>query len=470
MGLDSAIFLFFLAIVALMQAGLPGRGRVIVLLAASVCFYAAASVNYLILLLVLCSLNYWAVLGLSRLAGPRLRTWVFGGAVLINLLVLIAFKYAGTLIGQLLAYCGWHGSGVAPLHLATPLGLSYFTFQMLACVTDVYRGNWKLESGFFRFILFGFFFPQISSGPIPRAERLWPQLSSGGLPTTEDRLAGLRLITYGFFKKYVVANRLTSYINPVFALPTGVGTLPVLMACIFNALQLYADFSGYVDIAIGSARFLGIRLDPNFDRPFISTSITELWRRWHMSLSFWLRDYLYMPLLIRIRNLGLVGVVLALVITFAICGLWHAATWTYLLFGVSQGVAMSVEFLTKSWRNKRLKKFPKPLVGVAGRIYTLGFFILAEVMFRSMNVSQAGAIYRHLFQVKFSGMFDYATAPEIKLYYLLLDCAAIGIWYVIAFWLRRTSDRTTPWFVLACGLLILFLGRLSTAQFIYAAF
>ena len=213
MGLDSAIFLFFLAIVALMQAGLPGRGRVIVLLAASVCFYAAASVNYLILLLVLCSLNYWAVLGLSRLAGPRLRTWVFGGAVLINLLVLIAFKYAGTLIGQLLAYCGWHGSGVAPLHLATPLGLSYFTFQMLACVTDVYRGNWKLESGFFRVILFGFFFPQISSGPIPRAERLWPQLSSGGLPTTEDRLAGLRLITYGFFKKYVVANRLTSYIR-----------------------------------------------------------------------------------------------------------------------------------------------------------------------------------------------------------------------------------------------------------------
>lgn len=470
MGLDSAIFLLFLAIVALAQAGLPGRGRVIVLLAASLCFYAASSVNYLILLLVLCSLNYWAVLGLGRLSVPRFRTWFFGGAVTVNILVLIAFKYAGALIGQLLAHCGWHGPGNASLHPATPLGLSYFTFQMLACVTDAYRGTWKLESGFFRFILFGFFFPQISSGPIPRAERLWPQLSSGGLPTHEDRLAGLRMITYGFFKKYVVANRLTSYVNPVFDLPTGVGTLPVLLACIFNALQLYADFSGYVDIAIGSARFLGIRLDPNFDRPFISTSITELWRRWHMSLSFWLRDYLYMPLLIRIRNLGLVGVVLALVITFAICGLWHAATWTYLLFGVSQGVAMSVEFLTKSWRNKRLKKFPKPLVGVAGRLYTLGFFVLAEVMFRSANVSQAADIYRHLLQLKLSGMFDYATAPEIKPYYLLLDCAAIGIWYALAAWRRRTSDRTTPWFVLVCGLLILFLGRLSTAQFIYAAF
>jgi len=470
MGLDSAIYLLFLGFVAVVHTWIPGRWRVTALLGASLIFYAASSINYLILLLGLCSFNYGAVSYLSRILDQRRRTCIFAGAVMANLTALIAFKYAGAFIGEGLARFGWHGQGTEVIPWVIPLGLSYFTLQMLACVTDAYRRTWKLDQGFTQFVLFGLFFPQISSGPIPRAERLLPQLASGGCPTAEDRLAGLRLIAYGLFKKYVVANRLNEYVSIIFTVPSGIGTLPALLACGFNALQLYADFSGYVDIAIGSARLLGIRLNPNFDRPLSSTSVTELWRRWHMTLSFWLRDYLYMPLLIRIRIFGKLGVVLTLVITFAICGIWHAATWTYLLFGISQGLAMSVEFLTKSWRAKRLKRLPKRLVAWAGNIYTLGFFALAQVLFRAANLSQARGIYSRMFHLQMSGMFT--ASPEGKPYFLALDCAAIGVGIGVAFFYHRTSDRptSTPWFVLLCALSILFFGHLGSAHFIYAAF
>ena len=249
---------------------------------------------------------------------------------------------------------------------------------------------------------------------------------------------------------------------------TDIGTLPVLLACGFNALQLYADFSGYVDIAIGSARLLGIRLDPNFDRPLTSTSVIEFWRRWHMTLSFWLRDYLYLPLLIRIRTLGKTGVALALVITFAICGIWHAATWTYLLFGISQGLAMSAEFLTKSWRSKWLKRVPQRLVAWAGNFYTLSFFVLTQVFFRSVDLSQARGVFSRLFHLRMSGMFG--VVNEDRPYFVALDCVAIGAWMGVAYFCQRTTGRSTPWFVLLCALLIVFLGHLGAAHFIYAAF
>ncbi len=468
MGLDTSNFLLFLGFVAIIQAMLPERGRVVLLLCASLAFYALSSVSYLVLLLVLCGLNYASLLVLKGTSNPRRRTWAFTGTVLANLAVLIAFKYASGLLGEVSARLGWPDRGGGAMSIAVPLGLSYITFQMLACVTDAYRQTWQIKEGFGRFALFGFFFPQISSGPIPRADRLLPQLDGGGRPTAEDRLIGARMIAYGFFKKLVVANRLSEYVSAVFKAPPADNSLPVLLSCFFNALQLYADFSGYVDIAIGSARFLGIRLDPNFDRPYLSTSVTEFWRRWHMTLSFWLRDYLYMPLVIRLRSLGRLGIALALIGTFAICGIWHGPRWTYLLFGVVQGVAMTVEFLTKSWRAKRLRKFPAKLVSMAGNFYALGFFVLSQVLFRSVSLAQAGDIYGRLFRFRFSGGIGEFIGTWR--YYFALSCAAVAAWFIVFSLLRRTSDRMTPWFLAFCACCILFLGGLATGHFIYAAF
>jgi len=242
MGLDTSIFLLFLACVAVIQAGLPERGRVVALLCASLIFYAYSSVGYLALLLTLCGLNYCSLLSLKRSADQRWRTWVFAGTIAANLAVLIAFKYASGLLGEIAARLGWHGQGGEVMRLAVPLGLSYVTFQMLACVTDAYRQTWQINEGFGRFALFGFFFPQISSGPIPRAASLLPQLDTGGRPAAEDRLAGLRMIAYGFFKKYVVASRLSEYVAAIFNDPPAGNSLPSLLAACFSALQLYADF------------------------------------------------------------------------------------------------------------------------------------------------------------------------------------------------------------------------------------
>jgi D-alanyl-lipoteichoic acid acyltransferase DltB (MBOAT superfamily) len=468
MGLDTAKFLLFLSCVAVLQAWLPARGRVLLLLCASLVFYALSSVGYLVLLLALCGLNYGALIGLAKASEPRRRTWIFTIAILANVAVLVLFKYAREALGTGLGRLGWTGPGGEALSVAVPLGLSYISFQMMACVTDAYRQTWQVEGGYGQFAVFGMFFPQITSGPIARAGNLLPQLGIGGRPTAEDRLVGMRMIAYGLFKKFVVANRLSEYVAAIFKEPPTTNSAPVVLAACFNALQLYADFSGYVDIAIGSARFLGIRLDPNFDRPYVSTSVTEFWRRWHMTLSFWLRDYLYMPLVIRIRALGRLGIVLALVFTFAICGLWHGATWPFVLFGVAQGVAMTAEMLTKQWRGKRLKRVPKALIITAGSLYTLGFFVLSQVMFRSVDLAQAGSVYRGLIHLRLSGGINELLGA--RPYIFAFDFAAVAVWIVMSQLYRRTTNRTAPWFVGLCALLILFLGRLGTARFIYAAF
>lgn len=473
MGVDSAIYFLVLAVVAVLHALLPGRRRVFLLLSASLAFYAVSSLPYLLLMAVLGVTNYFAARHLSKDSNTKSRQRVFAGTVLVNLCILTAFKYLRGPLGQLLAgldHRAFGSDGVA--HLAAPLGISYFVFAMLACITDAYRQTWKLEGGIADFLLFGLFFPQISSGPIPRANRLLPQLITSADPTAEDRIAGLRMIAYGLFKKYVVANRLNEYVDTIFLSASEATPIQVALACAFNFIQLYADFSGYVDIAIGSARLLGVRLDPNFDRPFKSTSVTELWRRWHMTLSFWLRDYVYMPMLIRIRALGKFGVVLALVVTFALCGLWHGAAWTFILFGVSQGIAMSVEFLSKSWRSKMFKAVPSVIVALAGNIYTLAFFAITEVVFRAHDLAQAATVYRALFNWHLTTAP--LTFPDVKPFYLALDLFAVACWWAVAklYYSGPTSAKAhwTPWFALACASLILFIGHLGAAHFIYAAF
>jgi D-alanyl-lipoteichoic acid acyltransferase DltB (MBOAT superfamily) len=473
MGLQEASYFLFLGLVAVVSSVVAPRWRVAVLFAASLFFYARSSPEYLVLFLALSTLNYWAAVYLSRDQDFPGRGRIFGAILALDLVVLFVFKYLKYVVGMFAAHPG-SATSQTVFKLALPLGISYFTFQMVACVTDAYRRDFRAGGGWLRFMLFGVFFPQITSGPIPRAGRLLPQLSGELNATAEDREAGLRLIAYGLFKQYVVANRLSDYVEQIFSQSAQGGslpysTLPTILACVFNALNLYANFSGYVDIARGSARVLGIHLDLNFDRPFISTSVSEFWRRWHMTLSFWLRDYIYMPLLIRIRELGMTGVIIALIITFAICGLWHDAAWTYLFFGVAQGVAMSAELLTKRWRTKRLKLLPSRAVLVAGWLYTMTFFVLSEVFFRASSLANAWQVFGSVFQWHLPhNVRD--VFVNMGPFNFLFDLVAVGAWLGVSQVMRRESTMSTPIFVFVCALLILFLGQLGTAHFIYAGF
>ncbi len=472
MQLQEAGYFLFLGAVALGYSMMPPRRRTLFLLACSAAFYALSSVTYMVMYLALGTVNYAAALRLSQDEGGAHRTRIFGGVVALNLAVLVTFKYLTHWIDSIINGPVPHADGA--FRIAVPLGISYFTFQMVASVTDAYRRGWKPAGDWHRFLLFSIFFPQITSGPIPRPGRLLPQLSGDVQPTADDRAAGLRLIAYGLFKKFVVANRLNDYVTQIFSAQDPLTAphysgLPTLLGCIYNVLNLYADFSSYVDIAVGSARFIGIRLDPNFDRPFTSTSITEFWRRWHMTLSFWLRDYLYMPLLIRIRQFGMWGVIAALMFTFAVCGIWHDATWPYLIFGILQGAAMGLELLTKRWRTRNFKRLSARRVALAGWIYTVTFFMLSEVFFRSSSLGTANGILGALIRFEpiagsgdlfaYKGPFDF-----------IMNIVVVTLWLVVAPVAREARLLSTPNFVFLCAILVLFLGRLGGGQFIYAGF
>jgi len=474
MALQDSGYFLFLAIVALLHARLRPSGRLRLLLLASLVFYGMSSLPYLAMFLALITLNFWTASQLRDLDDGAARAFVFYGALAANLAVLVFFKYCLQLL---------HVEGAPPvldaprsalMALAIPMGISYFTFQMLSCVVDAYRRDWRLEHGWSEFAAFGLFFPQITSGPIPRTPHLLPQMAAQRGADAEDISIGLRMIGYGLFKKYVVANRINPYVAEIFANPIDAATLhystlPTLIGCLLNVLNLYADFSSYVDIAVGSARIVGIRLDPNFDRPFSSTSVTEFWRRWHMTLSFWLRDYIFMPTVIRLGNLGTAGVIIALLSTFAICGIWHDATWPYLLFGVSQGIAMSMELLTKRWRKRNLKRVSTVLLVRLGWMYTMSVFVLSEVLFRAPRLEDATRVFSHLFDVQpfrsagelfaFKGPFEFA-----------LNFVVVALWFATAALYRRSRVIQTPAFLFIAGALILSLGCFGTGHFIYAGF
>jgi D-alanyl-lipoteichoic acid acyltransferase DltB (MBOAT superfamily) len=424
------------------------------------------------LLLLVTGLNYAAVQKLTALNDRRKRTLVFSLAVVFDVGLLAFYKLAAIYLplGSIQGTLG----GLLPVTkaslLAFPLGLSFFIFQMISCVTDVYRRKYQWNSGAGSFFLFAFFFPQISAGPIPRAGALVPQLTSPRRPTAENLEAGIALFTYGLFKKLVVANRLQTYVDHVFVINLRTSAIPVLVASVFNALRLYADFSGYTDMARGSARLFGIDLAENFNYPLLAESVTEFWQRWHMTLSSWLRDYLYKPLVFRIRRVGdSTAVVVAIVFTFLICGLWHRCSWPFAVFGLMNGVVLSLEFLTRRPRSLWLKRWPWLGTPWFGRAYVFSFFVLTGVMFRVSTLSRAWQLYGKILVPRWP-----ATAPElfghIGPMLFLINFTALALWGGVAAVRPKWAEQHCARFVLLCAVIMLTLGHLSEGDFIYVAF
>lgn len=243
--------------------------------------------------------------------------------------------------------------------MVLPIGLSFHTFQAMSYTLEVYRGNQKAERHFGIYALYVMFFPQLVAGPIERPQNILYQFHEKKFFLYENVILGLRIIAFGFFKKLVIADRVGMYVNEVYSDPNNSPPIAVFSAVMLFAVQIYTDFSGYSDIARGTAKVLGYDLLINFNYPFRSLSITEFWRRWHISLSTWFNDYLFTPLLISFRNLKKVGIALALLITFFLSGLWHGAGWTFIIYGLMHGVVMVIEFLTKKFRKNTILTLPK---------------------------------------------------------------------------------------------------------------
>ncbi|MBL8155398.1 MAG: MBOAT family protein [Anaerolineae bacterium] len=326
-------------------------------------------------------------------------------AMAASLTVLAVFKYfnfvAETVAALSLSVV------YSPVTILLPIGISFFTFQALSYVFDVYRGAVEPERHLGIFATYIAFFPQLLAGPLTRASVLIPQLRAAVAPTEEDMVAGMRLVLWGAFKKVVVADTLALYVNAVFDHPKDHTGLTLVLATFFFAFQIYCDFSGYSAIAIGAARMLGIRLAINFRQPYLATSIRDFWRRWHISLSTWFRDYIYIPL--GGNRAGLVRTLLSILIVFALSGLWHGARWTFVIWGLIHGVMLVAQaLLERAQRHPRWGKALRWPPLVTGGI-TFLLVCLAWVFFRANSFDDALYIFSHMFSGNAS--MDFILAP-----------------------------------------------------------
>lgn len=383
MSFYSLTFAVFLAAVVFLYFLVPQARRTLVLLAASVLFYVSFTPQYIFVLFALILLDYCAGLSIERASGMRKRAWL-ALSLAANLGLMAAFKYSPAVLGI----------SLGPI----PLGLSFHTFQAMAYNIEVYRGRQPAERSFPVFALYVLFFPQIAAGPIERPQNLIPQFRELHRFTYANAVSGLQLVVWGLFQKYVVANRLAALVNSVYA-HLGLCSGPVVaFAAVCFSFQIFCDFSGYSDIAVGTAQILGFRLTRNFNRPFHSDSMAEYWKRWHISLSTWMRDYVFFPLCG--RRPGMPRICASIMAAFLANGLWHGARWNYLVSGLLHGVYRVTELICgralsrAGWTLDPV--WSRPL-RIARTVLVFSLITFAFIFFRGDNLAQSFHAVQRLF-------------------------------------------------------------------------
>ncbi len=390
---NSVHFAFFFLIAAVLLAVTPARHRWIPLLAASYYFYASWRAEHLLVLVGATLATYLAALGMSACVYPGAKKTILWVCLIVNIGTLFFFKYFNFFSRSLNeALHAWNIFADVPIvDIVLPIGISFYLFQSTGYVVDVYRGRVRPERHLGRFALFVAFWPQILAGPIGRAEQLLPQFKQAHGFDYQRVVRGLRLMLWGLFKKVVIADHLAVYVGQVYGQLETYRGFPLIFAAVFYTLQIYCDFSGYTDMARGSARIMGFELMENFSRPYFAKSMREFWQRWHISLSSWFRDYVYIPL--GGRRVAPWRWYANLMITFTLSGLWHGANWTFVIWGAIHGGCLVLEYVSggfqarladKLFRNKNSVGHKAVQAGI-----TLSLICLAWVFFRSDTVADA---------------------------------------------------------------------------------
>ncbi|GAA4493456.1 MBOAT family protein [Hymenobacter ginsengisoli] len=399
---NSLHFLVFFPVVIGLYFALPGRWRAPLLLVSSYYFYLSWKPAYGLLLAATTLLDYFSGVRMSRLASPaQRRPWLYL-SLASNLGTLFIFKYFNFFTHTAVELAAaLHVPFAAPtLALALPVGVSFYTFQSVAYIVDVYQGKLAAEQHLGRFALFVAFWPQLVAGPIERGGQMLPQLQQPHGFDYGRVASGLRLMAWGMFKKVVIADRLALLANPAFDHPQGFEGPALLVAVAAFTGQIYADFSGYTDLARGAARVLGYNLVLNFRQPYLATSVGDFWRRWHMSLSSWFRDYVYIPL--GGSRAGKVRTQLNVFIVFLLSGLWHGASWTFILWGALHGTYLIAESLTAPSRAALAQRLRLPARPGLQRLLstgtTLALVAYAWIFFRANSLPDALYVAGHLFQ------------------------------------------------------------------------
>lgn len=405
MVFNSFAFLVFFPIVLILYRVLPKRARWMMLLAASYFFYMSWQADLIYLILFTTVISYSCALGIEKSQKQSVKKLLAITAAVASLGVLFFFKYFNFLAGNICSLINLFGTDIKfSLDLMLPVGISFYTFQTLSYVIDVYRGTMKAERHFGYYALYVSYFPQLVAGPIERPENLLPQLKADNPPSPYMTSMGLKMMAVGFFKKIAVADQISRVVDLVYSSVSDGGSelfngFTVLIATALFSVQIYCDFSGYTDIAIGCAKIMGINLMQNFKDPYSATNIRNFWRRWHISLTSWFTDYIYIPLggsrCSRAKHYANIFIV------FLLSGIWHGAAWTYIIWGIIHGVYQIIGHITsglrsKLWDKLKISQTSAPAV-LFKQVVTFLLVLIAWVAFRANSASDMIALYKTLF-------------------------------------------------------------------------
>lgn len=479
---NSAEFVLFFVAIVLLYFSTPYRWRWALLLAGSYYFYMAWKPKFILLIIASTLLDY----GVGRLMEvskrDRSRRALLVLSLAGNLGLLFAFKYLDFFSEALnMAFSAAGSSYRVPLyHLILPVGISFYTFQTLSYTIDVYRRKTPVEKHLGIFALYVAFFPQLVAGPIERSSTLLPQFRNRNDFSFPRLSSGLRLMLWGMFKKLVIADLVAVTVERVYGAPQSYAGPLLLLATVFFAIQIYCDFSGYSDIAVGAARVLGYDLMVNFRQPYFSRSIAEFWRRWHISLSTWFRDYVYIPL--GGSRVGQFRLAANLLAVFAISGLWHGAAWNFILWGALHGVCLAGSIATAGWRARLtamlgLDKVPR-LQAFLQTIICFSLVLIGWVFFRAASLGDAVYILTNLLRWSGPEAITLAGAGlgRFQMLIALLGVASLFVvdfiaWkqprFVLQLWDRR-EVRFASYAV--CFYSIVFFGVFDKSEFIYFQF
>lgn len=470
MVFNSLEFLYFFAAFFLLYFGLKGKSRQWLILVSSYFFYGWWDYRFLSLIVISTLIDYTVGNAIARASLEKSRKHLLWISLFSNLGILGFFKYFNFFIGSFVELMNQIGLNASynTLQIILPVGISFYTFQTLSYTLDIYRKQLEPEKSLLIFANFVAFFPQLVAGPIVRAKELIPQFHIPHKFDYQRFISGFRLVLWGLFKKVVVADSIATIVDVAFDRPLTFSSLYLILALSFYAFQIYCDFSGYSDIAIGIARILGFKFPENFRFPYFASSITGFWRRWHISLTTWFRDYLYIPL--GGNRGGSFGTYRNMLITFSVSGLWHGAGWNFVVWGFLHGIFMVVE--RASGYPKLLEKHFK---GWKELPFILFNFVLATLAWLFFRAADFGAAMTYLGKIlQFDGMSPGTIAFK---FIAVKGLFSIALMLLIEILMHRTAFQRLfrkPWVNLmaatACILCIMALGSFGGKSFIYFQF
>lgn len=472
---NSLYFLIFFTIVVLIYYLIPFKSaQRIFLVIASIYFIFKANLLSLLVVGAIAVISYVLSIQIEKKRARPLGKVLFYTGLIINIGNLFFFKYYYFFLANLNDVFGFlkTSTSFSTLDLILPIGISFYTFSTLGYMIDIWRGNLKAEKIFISFLNYVLFFPKLLAGPIERAQNFLPQSRLIKNISIQNFSDGGKLIIWGFFQKLVIADRIAIYVNVVYKDVDKHSGITLLICSIFFVFQVYADFSGYTDIARGLGKILGYDLMINFRRPLLAFSISDFWRRWHISLSSWVNDYVYMPLSLKLRAYGKIGVILSLFISFIIIGIWHGANWTFVIFGILQGIFISSELLFSRKKKKFFKGIPK-WISTGSRIFiTFIIITISLIFFRAPTLKTALTVLSRVISPGkiFIGAASFFVYSLIGIFLIALNDVFLEFFQKNIFKIKSSYFilRSLPYALLVITILVI--GVFDGGQFIYFNF